>query len=212
VSDGTAVSYIPTFILTVTSSTSTTTTNSAPTISGTPSTSATVGTAYSFTPTATDANGDTLGYSITNKPDWATFSTTTGKLSGTPWTANIGTYSGISIKVSDGKATTSLATFAITVKAATSTTTTTTTTAAATLTWTPPTTNTDGTVLTDLAGYKIYYGTSSSNLTSSVTLTNAGLTSYVISNLSTGTWYFAIKSVNSTGAESSLSNTVAKTI
>lgn len=210
VSDGKTTSYVPTFIITVKASG--TSTNYAPTLSGAPSTSATVGTAYSFTPTAKDANGDALGFSISNKPAWATFSTSTGKLSGTPWTANIGTYSNIVIKVSDGKTTTSLPAFAITVKAASTSGGSSTTSGAATLNWTPPTTNSDGSVLTNLAGYKIYYGTSATNLASSITVSNAGLTSYVVSSLSSGTWYFAIKSVNSLGVESALSNTVSKTI
>ena len=58
--------------------------NRAPTINGSPSTSVTAGTAYSFTPSATDPDNDTLGYTIQNKPSWAAFDTSTGRLSGTP--------------------------------------------------------------------------------------------------------------------------------
>ena len=64
--------------------------NRAPTISGTPPTTVTVGTAYSFTPSATDPDNDTLGYTIQNMPSWATFNTATGRLSGTPTSANVG--------------------------------------------------------------------------------------------------------------------------
>jgi len=89
--------------------------NSSPTISGTPVTSIAGGNPYSFTPTKTDSDGDTLTFSITNKPSWASFSTTTGTLSGNPTLANIGVSSGIVISVSDGRDSVSLATFSIAV-------------------------------------------------------------------------------------------------
>ena len=54
------------------------------TISGTPSTSVTVGTNYSFTPSATDSDGGALKFSIANAPAWATFNAATGQLSGSP--------------------------------------------------------------------------------------------------------------------------------
>ena len=47
----------------------------------------------------------------------------------------------------------------------------------ATISWIPPTQNTDGSALTDLAGYRIYYGTSPSSLNQNVELSNPGLTS-----------------------------------
>ncbi|HEV8331381.1 MAG TPA: putative Ig domain-containing protein, partial [Steroidobacteraceae bacterium] len=90
--------------------------NQAPTISGTPASSVTAGSAYSFTPSATDPDNDSLGYTIQSKPAWASFSTSTGRLSGTPTSA--GTFSGIVITVSDGSATDSLGPFTITVNAA----------------------------------------------------------------------------------------------
>ncbi|WP_156885913.1 tandem-95 repeat protein [Rheinheimera baltica] len=96
VSDGTLSAALPAFNLEVTS------VNSAPVISGTPATSVVKGTAYSFVPTATDADDDTLTFSITNKPSWAAFNTTTGALTGTPVAADVGTTSGIVISVSDG--------------------------------------------------------------------------------------------------------------
>src|SRR4029453_16443121 len=83
--------------------------NRVPTISGTPQGSVKAGSAYAFRPTAADADGDTLTFSITNKPAWAAFNTTTGQLSGTPASASAGTYSNIAIKVSDGKASVALA-------------------------------------------------------------------------------------------------------
>lgn len=80
------------------------------------------------------------------------------------------------------------------------------------LSWTPPTENTDGSTLTDLAGYKIYYGTASSSYTEIVTINNPGLSSYQIDNLTTADWYFVVTSVNSAGIESSYSTEVSKTI
>jgi putative Ig domain-containing protein len=181
------------------------TTNKPPVISGTPSTSVKAGSAYAFTPTASDPEGKTLTFSITNKPVWATFSTTTGKLSGTPSSAQTGTYSNISIKVSDGSLTASLPAFSIVVS-------TTTTTGSATLSWTPPTRNTDGTTLTNLAGYRILYGTSPTALTRTVQIANAGLSRYVVENLTAGTWYFSVRAYSTTGVESSSSNTASTSV
>ena len=81
---------------------------------------------------------------------------------------------------------------------------------AATLTWTAPATNTDGTALTDLAGYNVYYGTSAGNYTNKI---NAGnVTTYTVSNLAAGTYYFAVTAYSSTGQESAYSNMGSKTI
>ncbi|MEJ2046132.1 MAG: putative Ig domain-containing protein, partial [Reinekea sp.] len=91
-------------------------TNDAPTISGTPATSVNEDSAYSFTPTGADVDvGDTLTYSITNKPSWATFSTITGALTGTPTNGDVGTTSNILISVSDGTVSVDLAAFNLTV-------------------------------------------------------------------------------------------------
>lgn len=199
VSDGQSSAALPAFSIVVTSAA-----NRAPVISGTPPTSVTQGTAYSFQPTASDADGDPLTFSIVNAPSWATFSSTTGRLQGTPSSSNVGTFSNIQIRVSDGKTTTSLPTFSITVLAVSS--------GSATLSWMPPTTNTDGSSLRNLAGYRVYWGPSAGNMTSSVAIASPGLTSYVVDNLAPGTYYFAVAAVNSSGAESALSNAASKTI
>jgi uncharacterized protein YkwD/methionine-rich copper-binding protein CopC len=90
------------------------TVNIAPTISGKPANVVKVGYSYTFTPTASDDNGDSLTFSITNKPDWATFNTSTGTLSGT---ANaVANYTGIEISVSDGQLSAQLAAFNIAVQ------------------------------------------------------------------------------------------------
>src|SRR5437660_10683598 len=91
--------------------------SAAPTISGTPSTSVVAGQSYAFTPTTTNPGGMTLTFSIINKPSWATFSSGTGQLSGTPATTDVGTYANIVISVSDGPASVALPAFSLAVTA-----------------------------------------------------------------------------------------------
>ena len=70
-------------------------------------------------------------------------------------------------------------------------------TGSATLSWTPPTQNSDGSPLVDLAGYKIYWGTASGSYTSVVQLGNPGLATYVVDGLASGaTYYFAVSAFN----------------
>jgi hypothetical protein len=80
------------------------------------------------------------------------------------------------------------------------------------LTWTPPTENTDSSALTNLAGFRVKYGTSQGSLTQVVDVPGAGVTSYKVTGLTTGTYYFGVLAYTSAGAESSLSNLVSKTI
>jgi hypothetical protein len=175
---------------------------SPPTISGTPPTQVQAGQPYSFTPTVSNPGGAALSFSIQNVPGWASFSIATGQLGGTPSASNVGTYSNIIISVSDGANTLSLPAFEITVSAG----------GAATLSWTPPTTNTNGTPLTDLTGYTINYGTSADSLTSSVNVPQATTTSYTFQGLSSGTWYFTVSAYASDGSQSAPSSVASKTI
>ncbi len=82
----------------------------------------------------------------------------------------------------------------------------------ATLSWAAPTSNTDGTPLTNLAGYRIYYGSSPEDLSHTVQIKSVGLQTYVIDDLEPGTWYFAVMALAANGAESTLSAVVTKTI
>lgn len=82
----------------------------------------------------------------------------------------------------------------------------------ATLTWLPPTSNTDGSVITDLAGYRIYYGTNQDALSQVVDISNVGVTTYIVQGLTTGTWYFAVRAYTVGGSESALSNIASKSI
>jgi hypothetical protein len=82
----------------------------------------------------------------------------------------------------------------------------------ATLSWLAPTTDTNGAPLSDLAGYRIYYGLSKSQLTQTVHVSTVGIQTYVLDGLTSGTWYFAVKAVTIDGAESALSDIVSKKI
>jgi hypothetical protein len=82
----------------------------------------------------------------------------------------------------------------------------------ATLDWQPPTENSDGTVLTNLAGYTVYYGTSPGDLSKSVKVTNPGLTAYSVTGLTSGTWYFAVTSYSADGIESTRTTIVSTKI
>lgn len=90
--------------------------NAAPTITGTPVASVNLDEPYSFVPSANDSDGNTLSFSATNLPVWASFDSATGALTGTPTSEHAGDYSGIVISVSDGEASASLPAFTITVK------------------------------------------------------------------------------------------------
>jgi hypothetical protein len=178
--------------------------NRAPTISGTPAASIMQGTAYSFTPAASDPDGNTLTFSVTNLPAWATFSTSNGRVSGTPSSAQVGAYTNIRISVSDGSMSANLAPFSVQVVA--------TATGSALLTWNPPTQNTDGSPLTNLAGYRIYWGLNAGSYANSVTVNNPGLATYIVDQLTPAHWYFAVTALSATGAESPYSNVGSKQV
>jgi len=199
VSDGTLTASLPAFAIAVSAPV-----NPPPTISGIPATSANAGTAYTFTPTASDPNGNALTFSIQNAPSWASFNTQSGNLSGTPGSSDAGTYSNIIISVSDGTSSASLSAFSIIVTQVAN--------GGATVSWNAPTQNTDGSALTNLAGFNIYYGTSATTLSQSVQIASPGLTTYALGNLAPGTWYFAVNAYTAAGAESALSSIASKTI
>jgi hypothetical protein len=175
------------------------------TISGTPATQVVQGAAYSFTPTAAGPSGSTLTFAITNKPAWAQFNATTGRLNGTPTNAQVGMYSNIGISVTDGTNTASLAAFNIAVVG--------TATGSALLTWTPPTQNTDGSAMTGataLTGYKVYWGTQQGNYPNSAPV-GANVASYMVEQLTPATYYFVVTAVSAAG-ESSYSNVASKVV
>ena len=178
--------------------------NRAPSISGTPAGSVDVGAAYSFTPIASDPDDDPYSFTISGLPSWASFNNSTGELSGVPGAAGVNT--GIIISVTDGALSTSLPAFSITVADPTVSV------GSVTLNWVVPTQNEDGTPLTDLAGYKILWGTTSGNYPNSVTINDKNATSYVVDNLSSGTYEFVATSFNSSGVESRYSSPATKVV
>ena len=173
--------------------------NRAPSISGSPATTAYVGKSYSFRPTASDPDGNKLTFKIARKPGWATFSSSTGTLSGTPASSQVGSYSNIVISVSDGIVTKSLPAFSIKVVQATSTS------SPVTLSCARPTQNVDGTQLSNLAGYRIHYGQTSGQYDYSVPVGSPNITSATIENLAPARWYFAVTAVTSSGTQSDYS-------
>lgn len=179
-------------------------TNRAPTIAGTPQAMVLHDYRYRFVPAGADADGDALTFAIEGLPAWASFDPATGRVSGTPTAADVGNYTNIRISVSDGKATAALAPFAIAVVA--------TAPGSAELSWLPPTANTDGSALTNLAGYRVYWGDAPGNYDKSAAIGSAGIASHVVAPLTPGTWYFVVTAVNADGIESAFSNMASKTI
>jgi hypothetical protein len=176
----------------------------APSISGNPAATVNVGQLYSFTPTASDPEGSPLTFNITNLPVWANFNPSDGTLSGIPSNNDIGLYQGIVISVFDGTNTSSLEPISITVN----------TTASATLSWAIPTTRTDGTplLMSEVDGYRIYMGETSSQLNLIMDLNSSITTSYTVTDLLNGTYYFAVTTYDIQGNESAFSNIAGKTI
>jgi hypothetical protein len=78
--------------------------------------------------------------------------------------------------------------------------------------WEPPTLRTDGSALTNLAGYRVRYGTSAGNLTQTLSVANPGATSADVAALAVGTWFFGVVAYASDGTESDMSALVSKTL
>jgi len=78
--------------------------------------------------------------------------------------------------------------------------------------WTAPAENTDNSTLTDLAGFKIYFGIFPGEYDNSITVNNAGLSSFLVENLGAADWFFVMTAINSSGNESVYSKEVFKTI
>ncbi len=204
VSDGHSTSSLPPFAITVHAAQPTL---HPPSISGTPASTVVAGQPYSFAPTANDQDGDALTYSVTNLPTWASFDATTGRVFGTPTSANVGHHDGVTISVSDGSSTSLLPPFGIDVTAAPL--------ATATLSWTPPTTNLDGTPLTNLAGYEVIHDVAPIGPSPGdevIPVNDSSATGAVVGNLAPGTHHFTVKAVNSAGLKSEPSNMATKVV
>jgi len=203
VTDGATTSKTPYFIIRVVPAN----TWDKPTISGSPPTSVTAGSPYAFQPSASDAFGEPLSFSVKNKPAWASFSIANGRLYGTPTKAQAGTYSNVQISTTNGRVTSTLPAFNVTVNTGG----TTTSTGSARLYWVEPTKNTNGTPVSNLGGVRIYYGTSASNLSQMVQVASP-TTAYTIGNLAAGVWYFAAAAYTTSGIQGSRSAVASKKV
>lgn len=188
--------------------------NSAPVISGTPPTQVTAGSSYVFQPSASDNDGDSLRFSASGLPTWASIDPQTGRVQGTPGDAHMGTTAGIVVRVSDGSVSSSLPSFSITVMAPTPTPAPVPPTGTASLSWTVPTQFTDGSPLgTDqLLGYRIYHGTSAVSLSQYHDIDGAGTTTYEARQLAPGDHCFAVTAISVSNVESALSGVGCKRI
>lgn len=187
--------------------------NYAPSISGTPPAVATVNTPYEFQPKAYDPNGDVLVFQVSRLPLWAKFDPATGEISGVPPKGAIGTFTDIKVTVTDGAAKSALPAFSITVTDPNAPTPSPTPgTGIAKLSWSAPTQNDDGSALTNLTGYRIYYGTSPGDLGQRLEIENPGATMAEVPGLATGTWYFAMTSVNAAGVESARTHAISMSL
>lgn len=184
--------------------------NQPPTISGNPQTTVTAGAAYSFTPSASDPDGDNLTFSATNLPSWLNFNSSTGALNGTPSDNDIGVSNNIQLSVTDGTESVTLAAFSITVEASTAQV----AKGSINLSWTAPSSRTDGTALalSEINGYVIYIGTTRDNLAMQVDLNDNTATSFTINDLAVGTYYVALTTYDVDGISSSYSNVVQTSV
>lgn len=162
-----------------------------------------VGRSLTITPEVTGRSTEALTYSLSNGPPWLSVSPTTGELSGTPTPADVGRYERVRITVSDGR---SRSSYFITI------TVTETADARATVSWEAPAERTDGSPLTDLAGFRIYFGEKPHNLRYVIEVADPGARSWVVTDLTPGTWYFAATAYDESGSESAHSNAVSKVI
>ena len=181
--------------------------NSPPLIGGTPPTRVVEGEFYRFTPTASDPDGDYLTFRIAGQPAWTSFDPATGTLSGIPSLSDVGVSQDIIIQVSDGSNTSSLNPFSITVETAMAA-------GWADLSWDTPTTRTDGSGLpaNEVAGYRIWLGTSRDDLHLVADINDGLTTRYTVTDLSAGTYYFAVTVYDIDNIESGFSAIVRMTI
>jgi hypothetical protein len=176
-----------------------------------------VATQYRFKPTVVGAAaGRQLKFSAKGHPTWMTFDAATGTLSGTPAAADKGKRYGIYISVTDGAGSAWLP-VNLQVQAKPSAPVTALVpsggkTYAVTLSWKPPISNIDSSALTNLAGYRILYGTAANKLHSRLELPGSSHTSARIEGLAAGTYFFALKAYRRDGVESDLTEILWKTV
>jgi hypothetical protein len=169
-------------------------------ISGTPASRAVAGDFYMFTPTVLAPADCVRSFAVTGKPAWAQLNSATGTLSGIP--TAVGSTLHIILGMSCGESTATLPAFNIIVES----------TQAkypsqrnAYLSWTRPDQNTDGSPLTNLAGYRLRYGSSPAAMNSHLFIGSPDTTEAEISGLAPGSWSFEIRAITAEYAESAFS-------
>lgn len=80
------------------------------------------------------------------------------------------------------------------------------------LTWSAPTTNTDGTAYANPGGFRIQYGRSATVLDTSAYIQDPAARTWTTPSLATGAWFFGVRAYNAQGLESDLSNVATKTM
>jgi hypothetical protein len=171
-----------------------------------------VGDAFDYLPAAQDPESDTLRFTSVNLPTWASLDPTSGHISGTPGPDDEGLYESISITVTDATHRVVTAPFSIIVNPALAVNPAQEGNGIASLQWETPPSKVSGEPLDDLAGYRILYGRSSSDLDHSVMIPDPATTSYQFSTLTSGIWYFAVVAVNSNGFEGPPTTLATKSI
>jgi hypothetical protein len=147
-------------------------------------------------------------FSIQNRPGWASFNTSTGRLTGTPTASDVGSYGNIRISVSDGSISTALAAFSLTVASTAPQT------GSVSLSWVAPTARSDGTPLSmsEIAGYTLYYGSSAGNYSNSVQIDDPFTTSITMTDLPVGTYHFVMTTRDTDGQESGYSSAAQRQV
>ncbi|HEU5133724.1 MAG TPA: putative Ig domain-containing protein [Steroidobacteraceae bacterium] len=189
--------------------------NAPPTITVAAIADAQVGATFVYQPAVQDPDRDILRFTAVNLPAWASLDPATGRISGTPGPDDAGLYESISITVADATHVVVTAPFSIAVNPAAdpapepalesgS--------GVASLQWEVPPSKVSGEPLDDLVGYRILYGRSSSDLDHSVMVPDPATTSFQISSLTSGVWYFAVVAINSNGLEGPPTTLTSKSI
>lgn len=178
--------------------------NAKPRLAGSAPGSAVVGRYYRYRPSARDADGDPLGFSVQNRPSWLDFDSITGVLEGRPGWGDVGTNTGIAVVASDGQTSSEANPFAIRVEASVP--------GEVTLSWRPPSQRENGEPLSNLAGYRLLFGQRSERYDEDIYIDSPGITTYTVENLLAGSWYFVMTAVDRDGLESGYSAEIERTI
>lgn len=171
------------------------------TLSGTPVDTVAAGAEFRFRPQLGGAAAENVTFTVTNLPDWASFDAATGEMAGRPQESDVGSWNDVVISASDGERTASLDAFSVEVVA--------TPLGSAQLSWTAPTENADGSPLTDLAGFRVYWGAAEDELSYSVQIDNPSISMYLVENLTPSQWFFAVTAIDAGGNESALSEVIS---